>query len=340
MIWHTFGTPSITGADPHVEVRAGTLQASDNGLGALLGTVNGLTTVDAGASIDLAGHRAVVTNLRGTGSVESTASGESLLSLVRADFGGSISAVGTPIVLAVAGSSRLAGTTNIAEGTIASGQTLTNDGTFTLLNANLTGNDAAARIVNDGLFTVGAGAHDVTARFVNPGFVHVAVGSVQFKNGFDNIGLVQGLLTHNGNVFTVAANAPGETTFFGGTGDNLLKVATAPSLFDGGGGNDTVEVTANMTFAAGSLINIETVKIDDHVNGDLSHLNVGEQIVLASEAGGDASAIGTRASDVVTGGDGATFSTATSATTLSTAVPARIASLRQLSSTAKPTSIT
>ena len=81
-------------------------------------------------------------------------------------------------------------------------------------------------------------------------------------------------------------------------------MATAPTLFDGGGGNDTVEVTANMTFAAGSLISIETVKIDDHVNGDLSHLNVGVHIVLASKAGGDASAIGTRASDVVTGGDG------------------------------------
>ncbi len=303
IIWHTTGSPLIVGSDLKVEVKAGTLKAGDANFGTLVGRANGKTTIDAGATIDIAGFNITISHLQGTGSVENSGA-SATLSLSAADFSGALFGITKASPIAVLSDSRLAGVSNASAATIAGGATLTNDGNFTLTLDDITGANATARFVNNRTFSVGAGNHVVTSQFVNPGFVKVTVGSVKFQNGFDNIGIVQGVLSQSGGVFTVDANAPGETTFFGGTGDNLLKLATAPTLFDGGDGNDTVELTASMTFAAGSLPKVEKATIDDHLSGDFSHLTGGLRITLASKAGGGASVIGTQGADVVSGGAG------------------------------------
>ena len=286
-----------------VQVRPAPSRQATQRSALLVGRANGKTPVDAGATINIGGFNTTISHLQGTGSVENSGA-SATLSLSAADFAGALFGITKASPIAVLSDSRLAGVSNASAATIAGGATLTNDGNFTLTLDDINGANTTARFVNNGTFSVGAGNHVVTSQFVNPGFVKVTVGSVKFQNGFDNIGIVQGVLSQSGGVFTVDANAPGETTFFGGTGDNLLKLATAPTLFDGGDGNDTVELTASMTFAAGSLPKVEKATIDDHLSGDFSHLTAGLDITLASHAGGGASLIGTQDADVVSGGAG------------------------------------
>src|SRR5262249_30150436 len=106
--------------------------------------------------------------------------------------------------------------------TVEASQQLINDGIFDLTtNSDVAAGGAGTTFTNNGLFekTGGAGTSTVATAFANNGNVVVTSGSVQFTGGFTNVGVVQGLLTGT----TVTANAAGQTTFFGGTGDNLIK---------------------------------------------------------------------------------------------------------------------
>ena len=108
------------------------------------------------------------------------------------------------------------------------------------------------------------------------------------------------------NIFgtDVSANAAGEKTFFGGSGDNLIEVTAAPTHVDGGGGLDTLEIAGSMTLAAGSIVSIETIEVDDGVNANLSGLTEPYSIALLSITGGGSTVTGTRSADTIVGGLG------------------------------------
>jgi hypothetical protein len=132
----------------------------------------------------------------------------------------------------------------------------------------------------------------------------VTHGTLQFAGGFNNIGVVQGLLSYGPSGVKVTANAAGQTTFFGGTGNNLIKVSAAPAYVDGGAGFDTLEIAGDMTLAAGSIVNVEAITVDNGVSADLSNLAGPYPITQASVAGGGSTVTGTHGADTIAGGTG------------------------------------
>jgi hypothetical protein len=112
------------------------------------------------------------------------------------------------------------------------------------------------------------------------------------------------VLTPTGIGTIVSANAAGQTTFFGGSGDNLIMVSTTPTYVDGGGGTDTLEIAGNMTLAVNSIVNVEAIEVDNGVTADLSNLTGPYPITLLSVAGGGSHVTGTQGNDTITGGDG------------------------------------
>ena len=140
----------------------------------------------------------------------------------------------------------------------------------------------------------------MSTRFINNGKIVVTSGSIEMTGGLTNVGVVQGLLSGN----TITANAAGQTTFFGGTGDNLIEVAAAPTYVDGGGGTDTLRIDGNVTLAANSLVGVEAIQVGDGVSANLGNLARPYAISLLSTAGSSTSVVGTKGGDTITGGAG------------------------------------
>ncbi len=226
--------------------------------------------------------------------------------------------------LRITGSSTIGG---VAFGNTAPAVTLRNSGSIDLvggisLNGTLL-NDAGAAILmsaasnitnlgvnggivtNDGTFTKDGdtGTGTISTLFTNNGTVVVLEGTLDFQN-FVNVGVIQGTLTQSGNHYTVSADAVGQLTLTGGTGDNRLVATIAPTHADGGAGTDTLVIAANMAIAAGSLVSIETIEVANGVTADLSALTTGMNITLASTAGGGSTVFGTKGADTITSGAG------------------------------------
>jgi autotransporter-associated beta strand protein len=307
VVWHTLPGSTITNVGASLlKVQGGTLKAGDGSFGFLTSDVLG-TIVESGGTIDLAGFVSFITALQGQGTVTDSGAATTL-TLNNANFAGTLSG---PLSLDFVGPNTLAGNSLYTGGTtVGAAATLTNDGLFDLTsNVGITSGGSGSSFVNNGFFekTSGGGTSTVSTPFVNNGDIDVANGALQFTGGFTNVGIVEGVLSQSGGVTTVTANAPGQTTLFGGSGDNRFVIGAAPTYIDGGGGLNTVELTGNMVLAGGSLANVGVVQVDNGVSANLSNLALGEEIVSASTVGGSAGIIGTLGNDVIVGGAGNDF---------------------------------
>jgi hypothetical protein len=275
-----------------IDVAAGTLKAFDGGLNQLL-SGSGVVTVAAGARLDIAGFATQINGLQGAGTVTDSGAAAVLTLADSSTFSGTLSG---PLSLALE--------TNVA---------FNSNGTYDLTAGSSVGPASGATggsFVNNGLFeqTAGAGVSTVSTPFTDNGEVVVTRGSIQFTDGFGFVGVVEGVMSASGGVTTVAANAPGQKTFFAGSGNDLIKVTRAPTYVGGGSGFDTLEIAANMTLAAGSIDNIDEIEINSGVTADLSPLFTGEANAIA----GDIAGAGTLAFDgnATIGGDAFTFAVA------------------------------
>lgn len=301
IIWHTpVGSSIVNVGTVPLVVHGGTLQAGDSSFGFMLGNASQIT-VDSGATIDISGF---VTNIRalfGSGTVTDSGGAAALTLTSASNFSGALSGA---LSLSVNASTTLGGSSAYAGATtVAAAATLTNTGAFTLLSdVGIASGGAGAAFVNGGSFakTGGAGTSTVATAFTNNGFVVVGSGTVSFTGGLTNVGLIQGVLSGT----TVSANAAGQTTFFGGTGDNWIPLSAAPTYVDGGAGLNTVEIAASMTLASGSLVNIGAVQVDNGVTVNLSNLALGEKVASRSVAGGVSAIVGTQGNDILLGGAG------------------------------------
>jgi autotransporter-associated beta strand protein len=301
IVWNA-AAPSVT--DPGTQtlvVEAGVLRAGGPGLSALL--ENGALRITAGAKVDMAGFAVTARELWGAGAIVNSGD-EALLKISDGFFDTAITGA---IGLEFGGESHPGGLIHVTGDTIIdAGVMVYNGGDFVLgPNAGLGGGGGSA-FVNEGLFekVSGHAFGIVLTPFENDGEVIVASGGLSFGLGFVNVGIVRGVLAGSGNAWTITANAPGEATWFGGTGDNHFVLSEAPTYVDGGGGVDNAELTADMVLAAGSLVSVEGLTVDDGVAADVSALSVGFQAVLASTAGGGAPLLGSQAGDRIVGGAG------------------------------------
>jgi autotransporter-associated beta strand protein len=284
-------------------VQAGTLKAGDSGLAFLLQAM-AATAVAAGATLDIAGFDSVINQLSGGGTVTNSGALAQLTVQGTTSFGGTL---GGALAVDFTAPASLSGLSDYTGGTTVEAGQVVNNGTFNLTNdSGIAAGGPGVSFVNDGLFekTGGTGKSTVFTPFTNNGDLVVTSGSVQFAGGFTSPGVVEGVITQSGGILTVSANAPGQTTFFGGSGDNLIKVTTAPTYVDGGGGTDTLEIAGNMTLAAGSVANIEAIEVDNGVTAKLSHLTGPYTITLLSVAGGSAKLTGSAGSDTIVCGAG------------------------------------
>ena len=211
VLWHTSNNgSSITSPFLGVHVQAGTLKDGDGELSFLLDNA-AQTTIDAGASIDLAGFDTDIVDLVGAGAVIDSGAAATL-TLDAADFSGTISGA---LKLFFDGDATLSGLEDYTGGATLDGPiTVTNAGTYDLVaNTNITG-AAGSSFVNNNVFekTGGGGVSDVTSNFVNNGTLNVLSGSVQFTGGFTNgpHGVIHGRVTQFDGVTTVSALVPSD----------------------------------------------------------------------------------------------------------------------------------
>ena len=198
VLWHTSNNgSSITSPFLGVHVQAGTLKDGDGELSFLLNN-NAQTTIDKGASIDVAGFDTDIVDLVGAGAVIDSGAAATL-TLDAADFSGTISGA---LKLFFNGDATLSGLEDYTGGaTIEGAFTVTNAGTYDLAaNTNMTG-AAGSSFVNNSVFEkTGGGSNDVTSNFVNNGTLNVLSGSVQFTDGFTNHGVIHGRVTQGNGV--------------------------------------------------------------------------------------------------------------------------------------------
>ena len=193
VLWH--GNSTEEGANVTVQVGAGTLKAADGELSNLLGS-DAQTTVEAGATIDLAGFSTAIFHLTGGGEVIDSGAAATL-NLSGANFSGTISG---PLSLIFDDDATLSGLEDYTgSATVASGFSVTNGngGTYDLVaNTNVNGT-STSNFINNNLFekTGGGGVSDVTSNFVNSGTLNVLSGSIAFSGGFSNTGVIHGLVT-------------------------------------------------------------------------------------------------------------------------------------------------
>lgn len=207
ILWHT-GSGSSVGVGFSLHVQAGTLKAADTNFFFLAGNA-AQTTVDAGASIDVAGLGTDISNLVGGGAV--TNSGvAATLNLNAANFSGAISGA---LSLVFNRNAALSGLEDYTGGaTIAGSATVANSGAYDIVaNTNIAGTPVSS-FINNGLFekTGGGGVSDVTSNFVNNGTLNVLSGKVEFSGGFTNNGVIHGLVTQSGGVTTISAPVPSD----------------------------------------------------------------------------------------------------------------------------------
>ena len=196
VLWHTSNNgSSSTSPFLAVHVQAGTLKDGDGELSFLLDNA-ARTTIDAGATIDLAGFDTTIAGSDGRRRGHRQRR-PATLTLDAANFSGTISGA---LSLVFNGDASLSGLEDYTGGATLDGPiTVTNAGTYDLVaNANITG-AAGSSFVNNGLFekTGGGGVSDVTSNFVNNGTLNVLSGSLQFSGGFTNDGVIHGRVTQS-----------------------------------------------------------------------------------------------------------------------------------------------
>jgi autotransporter-associated beta strand protein len=219
ILWHTNelggGLPSA------IDIRAGTLKSGDGQLSLLLDAVQ--TTIDAGATVDVAGSdNTVIPDLFGGGSIINSGAAATL-TLGASNFSGTISG---PLSLVFEGDTALSGLEDYSGSTtlaqINGPFTVANAGTYDIVgNQNISGTPATS-FLNNGLFekTGGGGVSDVTTNFINSGALNVLSGSIEFSDGFTNNGVIHGLVTQSGAVTTVSA--PVSSDFNGDSKSDIL----------------------------------------------------------------------------------------------------------------------
>ena len=204
VLWHT-NTGNISFPFPGVTVQAGTLKGADGAFSFILDNA-AQTTVDAGASIDLAGFNTPIADLTGGGAVIDSG-GPATLTLGAANFSGSISG---PLSLVFNRDAALSGLEDFSgAATIGGTATVANAGEYDIVSNNGIAGTPASFFINNGLFekTGGGGVSNVTSDFVNNGTITVTSGSVSFSGGFTNNGVIDGMLSESGGVWTVTASA-------------------------------------------------------------------------------------------------------------------------------------
>jgi hypothetical protein len=265
-----------------IKVDAGTLSFT-NGAGSFAGTLTGagaiefgnLYTLENGLTADIAG----LTNLANTTLTVGTSGGSVTLGSAsretRFENGGML----------------------VQKAGIALTGDLINDdsGTYSLETGDVEG--AAGSVTNNGFWKKsGSGASQIDGTFTNNDWVEVDSGSLAFAD-LDNVGIIRGVITRKNGTTTVTADAAGQMTLTGGTGDNLLFPGQVPTHVDGGAGDDTLLITASMTLNAGSIVNVEHVSVRGEIVVDLSKLTSGEDILVEGSNFGSASVRGTQGAD-------------------------------------------
>ena len=183
-----------------MEVRSGTLKAADDDFTFMMNpSSTSRTTVDAGATIDLAGNSQnfSIADLQGAGTVTNSSSNSASLIINSTNFSGTFSGA---LDLEVQTSSLFSGlAANDGDLIIDDLATVTNTGTYDFLGGNQLLDSAdsttpTSTFVNDGLFKqsgLGAGRGNanglVTTNFVNNGTLTVLHGSLDFSSSFTNI---------------------------------------------------------------------------------------------------------------------------------------------------------
>ncbi|HLX99048.1 MAG TPA: FG-GAP-like repeat-containing protein [Roseiarcus sp.] len=208
VLWHTNAGSNISFPFLGVTVQAGTLKGADASFSFILNNA-AQTTIDSGATVDLAGFNTPIADLTGAGAVIDSG-GPATLTLGAANFSGSISG---PLSLVFDGNASLSGLEDYTgDATIGGTATVANAGEYDIVNnANISGTPAAF-FINNGLFekTGGGGVSNVTSDFVNNGELNVLSGKVVFSGGFANHGVIHGLVTQSGGVTTVSAPVPSD----------------------------------------------------------------------------------------------------------------------------------
>ncbi|RJF87106.1 calcium-binding protein [Oleomonas cavernae] len=86
-------------------------------------------------------------------------------------------------------------------------------------------------------------------------------------------------------------------TLNGDTGTDTITLYDAPADVDGGDGSDTLIVDGTITFAAGSIANVERIVVEDGALADFTLLADGLTLAARSSAGGGVEIIGTAGAD-------------------------------------------
>ena len=170
VLWHT-GGGSNSIPFPGVHIQAGTLKAADADFSRILSNA-AQTTVDAGASIDLAGFSARISGLTGAGAV--TDSGAAATLSLAAAFSGTISGplpvanfsgtISGPLSLVFDENATLSGLEDFSGGAALNTAAVANAGTYDIVaNGGIAGT-LVTSFINNGLFekTGGGGVSDVT----------------------------------------------------------------------------------------------------------------------------------------------------------------------------------
>jgi len=222
VLWHTNSGSSISFPFPGVTVQAGTLKGADASFSFILNNA-AQTTVDSGATLDLAGFNTPIADLTGAGVVTDSGAAATL-TLRAANFSGAISG---PLSLIFSGDASLSGLEDYTGGATLNGTTtVANSGAYDIVaNANISGTPVTS-FINNGLFkkTGGGGVSDVTSNFVNNGELDVLSGKVVFSGGFTNHDVIHGLVTLSGGVTTVSAPVPAD--FSGDALSDILLQST------------------------------------------------------------------------------------------------------------------
>ncbi len=239
VLWHTNGISEINSPFPSIHVQAGTLKGADTSFDFLFDS-SPQTTVDAGASIDAAGFDTTIRNLLGAGTVTNSGSAATL-TLDAANFSGTISG---DLAVLFKGDATLSGLEDFTGGGagLAPASTVTNTGTYDLVDKFDIDGSATSSFINNNLFekTGGGGVSDVTANFVNHGTLNVLSGSVKFSGVFTNDGVIHGRVTQSDGVTTVSAAVPAD---FNGDGfsdilwqnaDGQASISDTNTLIGGG----------------------------------------------------------------------------------------------------------
>jgi hypothetical protein len=319
----TFGAPGASGAvlwqstlihqgstDDNIDVRSGYLMYASSDSGSLTSTLDSVV-VEAGATLELDSFAEHFTQLSGAGTLTNPGGFGTALTIDSGIFQGNVTG---QVGLIINGAVDFAGYCAPSSIRVGTSATLTIDvgGTLDLTTAvSMTPTTGASAdyiankgtLLRDGL----SGSSTISVPFFNFGDMNISAGSVTFTGGFGNFGIVQGNLRTNadGSVTWSTDSPLFGPSYQGGPNNDVFDLTTAPSIVDGGGGTNTIDVLASMTFGAGSVVNVQRFAVANGVNANLSNLNLGpETIFLDSLSGGGATVTGTRGNDTIIGGSG------------------------------------